>query len=161
MIIKTGRYGKFLACSAFPECKNIKSLNGDRDKDGRQDNEQVKELAAKYQGEVCDKCGAPMAIKVGKFGPFLACTAYPKCRNIKNIKDNGQNTGIKCPNCGQGEIVQKRSRRGIFYGCSNYPDCKTAYWGKPTGEKCPDCGALLISGKKQIQCSNKDCHYTK
>jgi DNA topoisomerase I len=164
MIVKTGRYGKFLACSAFPKCKNIKSMPGtDRDKNGKADSQEIEELKAKHKDEVCSKCGAPMTIKVGRFGPFLACTSYPKCKNIKNINGANQSTGISCPVCGKGEIVEKRSRRGIFYACNQYPTCKTAFWGKPTGEKCPDCSSLLIEDAKkgEIKCSNKDCGYIK
>ena len=162
MIIKTGRYGKFLACGAFPDCKNIKGLNGDKNSGGKEKNEDIKKLEEKYNGEKCEKCGADMAIKSGKFGPFLACTAYPNCKNIKNIKENNNSTGVKCPVCGKGEIVQKRSKRGIFYACDQYPDCKTAFWGKPTGEKCPDCEALLVEGKEgEIKCSAKGCGYSK
>ena len=159
MIIKTGRFGKFLACSAFPDCKNIKGLNN---KENGQKDEKTKELEKKYNNEKCAKCGADMAIKNGRFGPFLACTAYPKCKNIKNIKENNNSTGIKCPACGKGEIVQKRSKRGIFYACDQYPDCKTAFWAKPTGDKCPDCEALLVEAKDgEIKCSAKGCGYTK
>ena len=164
MVVKTGRYGKFLACSAFPDCKNIKSMPGtNRDKNGQADSEEITGLKEKYKGEVCEKCGSPMAVKVGKFGPFLACSGYPKCKNLKNINGAGNGTGIKCPVCGQGEIVEKRSRRGIFYACNQYPKCKTAYWGKPTGEKCPDCGQLLVEDAKkgEVRCSNKDCGYIK
>jgi DNA topoisomerase I len=164
MIIKTGRYGKFLACSAFPECKNIKSMPGaDKNGNGQTDNEEIKELKEKYKDEVCEKCGSAMAIKVGKFGPFLACTGYPKCKNLKNIGGGNNGTGITCPVCGKGEVVQKRSKRGIFYACNQYPDCKTAFWGKPTGEKCPDCDSLLIEDAKkgEVKCSNKDCGYIK
>ncbi len=163
MIIKTGRYGKFLACSGFPECKNIKSLGKPGTGANNDDNEKIKELQEKYKGEICEKCGAPMAIKNGRYGPFLACSAYPKCKNIKNIKENGHgSTGITCPACGKGEIVAKRGRRGIFYSCNQYPDCKTAYWSKPTGEKCPNCGALLIMGKNDsIRCSSKECEFEK
>ncbi|MDD5294761.1 MAG: DNA topoisomerase, partial [Patescibacteria group bacterium] len=165
MIIKTGRYGKFLACSAFPDCKNIKSMPGtDKDKDGRADNKEIEEIQKKYEGETCEKCGSPMAIKVGRYGPFLACTAFPKCRNLKNIKENqtaNKSTGVHCPACEKGEIVQKRGRKGIFYACNQYPDCKTAFWAKPTGEKCPDCGALLVEAKDGVKCSNKDCGYKK
>jgi len=163
MIIKMGRYGKFLACSGYPECKNIKPMPGsDRDKNGQADTEQVKALKAKYAGQKCEKCGSDMAIKVGRFGPFLACTAYPKCKNIKNIAEQNSSTGIKCPVCGLGEIVMKRSRRGPFYACNRYPDCKTAFSGKPTGEKCPECGSLLIeTAKGGIKCSNKECVYKK
>ncbi|MFH0951559.1 MAG: type I DNA topoisomerase [bacterium] len=162
MIIKTGRYGKFLACSAFPKCKNIKPLNGDRDNDGKPDNAQASELQEKYANEVCDKCGEPMAVKVGRFGPFLGCTGYPKCKTIKNISENNNGkTGIKCPKCQTGEIIQKRGRRGLFYACNNYPDCKNAYWAKPTGEICPECQSLLVTDKEGAKCSNKECDYTK
>jgi DNA topoisomerase-1 len=163
MIIKTGRYGKFLACSAFPDCKNIKSFNGGG-ANGTSDEkgEKMKELEEKFKDEKCDKCGAPMIIKTGRFGPFLACSAYPGCKNIKNINGQNNSTGIKCPGCGEGEIVQKRSKRGIFYACNRYPDCKTALWGKPTGEKCPDCGQLLLEGKNgETKCANKECEYKK
>jgi len=164
MIVKIGRYGKYLACSAFPECKNIKSLpNADRDKDGQPDSQEIEGLKEKYKGEVCEKCGSSMAVKVGRFGPFLACSGYPKCKNIKNINGVNNSTGIICPVCGRGEIVQKRSRRGVFYACDQYPKCKTAFWAKPTGEKCPDCGSLLVDDAKkgEIKCSNKECGFVK
>jgi DNA topoisomerase-1 len=161
MIIKTGRYGKFLACSAFPDCRNIKKLSSEGDSyEKKAPDAQTLELQKKYAGQVCDKCGAEMKVRVGKFGPFLACSAYPKCKNIKNISENGgADKKIDCPACGQGKIVKKFSRRGAFYACNNYPECKNAYWGEPTGEKCPDCQALLIKDTKsgKIKCSNKDC----
>jgi len=158
MIVKTGRYGKFLACSAFPDCKNIKNMdNGNGPNGGGEKSEDVKKLEEKHKGEKCEKCGSDMAIKMGRFGPFLACTGYPKCKNIKNINEKSK-TGVKCPACGKGEIVQKRSRRGIFYACDQYPDCKNALWGKPTGEKCPNCKALMVENKEgEVKCSNKDC----
>ncbi len=163
MVIKTGRYGKFLACSAFPKCKNIKPLNNNNN--GRtlkpEEEEKIKKLQEKYKDEICDKCGAPMVIKNGRYGPFLACSNYPKCKNIKNIKENGGSTGVTCPVCGKGEIVAKRGRRGIFYACNRYPDCKTIFWGKPTGKKCPECGSLLIETKSGLKCSNKNCGWTK
>ncbi len=162
MLIKTGRFGKFLACSAYPECKNIKGM----DKNGKikkQEKDQTTiALEEKYKHEICEKCNSPMTIKNGRFGYFLACSAYPKCKNIKNIEENKNSTGIKCPKCGKGEIVQKRSKRGVFYACDQYPDCKNAYWGKPNGEKCPECGSLLIeSAKGSLKCSAKTCDYIK
>jgi DNA topoisomerase-1 len=163
MIVKTGRFGKFLACSAFPDCKNIKPLNGTNgNKAENKDNKELEELTKKYKNEVCEKCGSPMAVKSGKFGPFLGCTGYPKCKNIKNIGENNNSTGVTCPSCGQGEIVKKFSRRGVFYACNQYPSCKMAFWGRPTGEKCPDCGNLLVEDKNGgIKCSNKGCGYEK
>lgn len=160
MIIKTGRYGKFLACSAYPECKNIKKIT----KPGTtspSDNPQIKALAEKHAGQKCDKCGSPLAVKIGKYGPFLACSAYPKCKNIKNIEEEGS-IKITCPACKEGQIIKKFSRRGAFYACSAYPKCKNAYWGKPTGEKCPVCSALLITDKNdEVCCSQKNCGYKK
>ena len=156
MIIKTGRYGKFYACSAYPKCKNIKSMNKTPKTEGAPDNEKVTALKEKYQAEVCEKCGSPMSVKVGKYGPFLGCSAYPKCKTIKNIDDGAPE--IICPICGKGKIVKKFSRRGPFYACSAYPDCKNAYSGKPTGQKCSQCGALMIeSANGQERCSAKGC----
>ncbi|PLX26982.1 type I DNA topoisomerase [Candidatus Parcubacteria bacterium] len=162
MIIKTGRFGKFLACSAYPECKNIKGMDKDgKPADAGEKDKETQALEEKYKHEECDKCGKPMVIKNGRFGHFLACSGYPKCKNIKSIKENSNSTGIKCDKCGKGEFVQKRSRRGTFYACDQYPDCKNALWGKPTGEKCPDCGALLVESKDGLKCSAKGCGYTK
>lgn len=158
MIIKTGRYGKFLACSAFPECKNIKRVTNQASPDDKTSvDPKIIELEKKHAGEVCDKCGAAMKVRTGKYGPFLACSAYPKCKNIKNISTN-QASLVKCPICQQGEIVKKFSRRGAFYACSNYPQCKNAYQGEPSGKDCKKCGALMIFNKSgKEKCSNKDC----
>jgi DNA topoisomerase-1 len=157
MIIKTGRYGKFLACSAFPGCKNIKSMDKAGGVDSKKE-EQIKELSEKFKGEKCDKCEGDMIVKVGRFGPFLSCANYPKCKNIKSILSDQQKTGITCPICDKGEIVAKRSRRGVFYACSNYPACKNAYSTKPTGEKCSLCQSLIIEAKDgKTKCSNKEC----
>lgn len=160
MVIKTGRYGKFYACSAFPDCKNIKSMDANGNGDKATD-KKIKALEDKYKDIKCDKCGSDMVIKNGRFGPFLACSGYPKCKNIKSIEENNSSTGVKCPKCGKGEFVQKRSRRGVFYACDQYPDCKNALWGKPTGEKCPDCGELMVEAKDGVKCSAKGCGYKK
>ncbi len=150
MVIKTGRYGKFLACSGFPKCRNIKSLG--QSEDGPPEPETT--------NEVCDKCGAPMVIKSGRFGKFLSCSKYPECKNMKPIV---KSTGVACPECDKGEIVERRSKRGrIFYSCNQYPNCKFALWSKPTGEKCPNCGSLLVYGKGDtVVCSNKECGHKK
>ncbi|MCF7860206.1 type I DNA topoisomerase [Patescibacteria group bacterium] len=159
MIIKTGRYGKFLACSGYPDCRNIKKINGSPSI--KKDDPALNALQEKYKGTNCDKCGAEMIVRSGKYGPFLACSAYPKCKNIKNINEEGGKE-ITCPACKTGQIVKKFSRRGAFYACNNYPDCKNAYWGKPTGDKCPDCESLLVQDKDGgIVCSDKGCGYTK
>ncbi len=159
MIIKTGRYGKFLACSGFPACRNIKSY-GNKAKADTPENSQLTELTKKYAGEKCEKCGADMAIKNGRYGAFLACTSYPKCKNIKNIKTS-DTPDVKCPICEHGNIVKKFSKRGAFYACDNYPTCKNAYYGEPTGEKCPECDALMIRDLKTdtVKCSNRECGF--
>jgi DNA topoisomerase-1 len=108
--------------------------------------------------EKCPKCGKPMAIKTGRFGKFLACTGFPECKSTKPIEDKKKMTGITCPKCEQGEITQKKSKKGrIFYGCPNWPDCDFALWDKPTGEKCPKCNSLMVEKGKKTKCSNKNC----
>ena len=163
MLIKTGRFGKFLACSAYPKCKNIKKMPGGgmSDYEKKAADPAVLELEKKYAGEVCDKCGSPMKVRVGKYGPFLACSAYPKCKNIKNIASADGGVEVTCPVCGEGKIVKKFSKRGAFWACSAYPKCKNAYWGQPTGKNCPDCGGLLVKDLKssQVKCSNRECGY--
>jgi DNA topoisomerase-1 len=149
MIVKMGRYGKFLACSGFPKCRNIKSLQ----KEGEKEESQALD-------EKCPECGSALQIKRGRFGKFIGCSNYPTCKYIKKEK---KGTGITCPACNKGEIVAKRSRRGkTFYACDNYPTCKNAYWSRPTGEKCPNCESLLVAGAKDsVQCSKKECGYKK
>src|SRR3989339_160680 len=108
--------------------------------------------------EKCEKCGAPMVIKMGRFGKFIACSGFPECKNIKPIV---KSTDIPCPQCKKGEIVEKKSKRGrIFFACNQYPDCKFALWSRPTGETCPKCKSLLVYGKNDtVACSNKECGY--
>lgn len=110
--------------------------------------------------EICEKCGKPMAIKNGRFGEFLACTGYPECKNTKAIV---KKIDVKCPKCGIGDIVARKSRRGkLFYGCSEYPECEQVFWYKPTNKKCPLCGSLLLQHKLKnstLSCSNNECKY--
>ena len=145
MIIKMGRFGKFMACGNYPDCKNTKQL-GD---DGKVEEPETTD-------EICEKCGKPMVFKIGRFGKFLGCSGYPDCRNIKAIV---KSTGVKCTQCGKGEIVEKKSKKGkIFFACDQYPKCKYALWSKPTGEKCSICGGLMVFGKGNASvCGNKDC----
>ena len=108
--------------------------------------------------EKCPKCGKPMVIKTGRFGKFLACTGFPECKSTKTIEDKNTKTGIICPACDQGEIIQKKSKKGrIFYSCTKWPDCDFALWDKPTGEKCPKCNSLMVEKGKKSKCSNKNC----
>jgi len=155
MIIKTGRFGKFMACSSYPECKNTKKIVGGQLTAAEPD------VAAEPTGEKCEKCGADMVKRVGKYGPFTGCSAYPKCKNIKSIEVK---IDVKCPKCKEGDITERRSKRGkIFYSCNRYPECEYALWDKPTGEKCPNCdtGLLVWGAKGKIKCGLKECGYEK
>jgi len=145
MVIKMGRFGKFMACSNYPECKNTKNID---------ENNEV--VAEELIDEKCEKCGSPMVVKHGRFGVFLGCGNYPDCKNIKKIE---KKTGVKCTLCEKGEFVEKRTKRGrIFYGCNEYPKCENALWSKPTGKFCSKCGSPMIFGaKKTEKCSNKEC----
>jgi len=148
LIIKFGRFGKFIACSNFPNCKYTEKTG------------EEKKIEEENSGEICDVCGAKMVVKRGKYGVFLGCSNYPECKGIKRIENK---TGIHCPKCETGEIVARRSKRGkTFYGCNAYPKCDFALWNKPTGEKCPQCNSLLVfSMKGKVNCSNKECNYSK
>ena len=117
MDIKIGRFGKFLACTNYPDCKNIKSL-----KANSTDNNEPE-----FTGDKCPKCGGKTVYKRGKFGKFIGCENYPDCDHTAQIT-----LGIKCPKCNEGEVIARRSKRGkTFYGCSRYPDCDFISWTKP------------------------------
>ncbi|MBR2832915.1 MAG: type I DNA topoisomerase [Bacilli bacterium] len=121
--------------------------------------EKMPKKEAEKTGEKCPECGHDLVIRKGKYGEFVACGNFPKCRYIKQ-EPKEDKIACGCPNCKDGKIVEKRSKRGkIFYGCNNWPTCKTAYWDKPTGEKCPECGEMLVEKKNKIKCSS--CDYTK
>lgn len=180
MVVRVGKYGKFLACPNYPKCKNIKPL------------EQERQLS----DEKCEKCGADMEYRMGRYGKYLACTNYPNCSNIKVPGE--EKSGVicecggemvlrdgrfgkylhcpacrtnrpyveavgKCPECG-GDVVRKfTKRKKPFYSCSNYPQCKFASWDIPSEKKCPRCGKYMViknlkKGDK-LQCSDKDCKY--
>jgi len=106
----------------------------------------------------CPKCGKPIIIKLGRFGKFYACSGFPECKHTEPIIVS---TGVKCPKCDKGKIIEKRTKKGkIFYSCSRYPKCDFALWNKPNGEKCPKCGSLLVQTKNnKIKCSNKECDF--
>ena len=109
-------------------------------------------------GEMCPNCGSPLVIRKGRYGSFTACSNYPECKYIKTEPKEIVEV-CACPNC-DGKIIEKKSKRGKdFYGCNNYPTCKTAYWDKPTGELCPNCNSMLTIKKDKIKCSN--CDFTK
>lgn len=148
MIVKLGRFGKFLSCSNYPKCKNAKPMAGGV---AVQKTPEELELEKKLSGKKCEKCGEPMQVKHGRFGDFLGCSGYPKCRNIQPIV---KPTGVKCPKCGKGQMIERHARKTgkVFYGCNQYPKCQNALWDKPTGELCKTCGGLLVMKKDQEMC---------
>ncbi|MCX6765640.1 MAG: type I DNA topoisomerase [Candidatus Moranbacteria bacterium] len=148
LIVKFGRFGKFIACANFPNCKYTEKTA------------EEKKVDEENSGVVCDLCGAPMTVKRGRYGTFLGCSKYPECKGIKKIENK---IGMKCPKCEKGEIVERKSKRGkTFYGCNRWPECDFALWNKPTGETCPQCGSLLgYSFKNKIKCSRKECDFEK
>ena len=211
MVIKWGRYGKFLACSNYPECKNTRQLAGGEGTDAPEVHEDV-------AAAVCPKDGQPMVLKKGRFGPFLACSRYPECKETRRLvrgeggklqievlapidekcpvcsndlmwrrgrfgafiacsnypactyikKKEAREIGLLCPDCGQGQVVERKGRWGrFFYGCKRYPECKFTAYHKPISEPCPDCGRPYLLEKetkkegKVVFCGNESCHYKR
>ena len=128
MVIRMGRFGKFLACSGFPECKNAKALPGSPSSASGQFPASSFETA--QEAGNCEKCGAPLVERRGRFGPFTGCSKYPECDYIKK---KNYAIGVKCPKCTEGDVVSRRTKsRRFFYGCSRYPACDYATWQRPT-----------------------------
>ncbi len=150
MVLKRGRFGQFMACTGYPDCKTTRRLD------------QGKKVPDIPLDEPCPKCGRNMMIRHGRFGEFTTCSGYPECKYVK------QNfIGVKCPECKDGELVEKRARKGnTFYGCGNYPNCKFTSAHKPIPEKCPSCGSEYLVEKNLkagpvIACPNKECDYER
>lgn len=121
------------------------------------------ELEPEVTDVICEKCGKNMVVKHGRYGKFLACPGYPECKNTQPFMVK---TGVGCPQCGQGELIQRKTKKGrIFYGCSAYPECDFVVWNRPVKEKCPECGSLMVEKKskkgQQLHCSNKECSFSK
>ena len=156
MLVKTSRFGtQFLGCSGYPECKTIISLNNSMELDDAN-----KDGEPQTVDEKCEKCGGAMVMKIGPYGKYL------ECKECGNRKKYIRSTGVKCPKCDEGMIVEKKSKYGkIFFGCNRYPDCSYALWDEPTGNKCPECGELLLkkttkNGVFEV-CSSRTCSYKK
>ena len=150
MVLKRGRFGQFMACTGYPDCKTTRRLD------------QGKRVPDIPLDEKCPDCGRNLIIRHGRFGEFTSCSGYPECKYVK------QNfIGMKCPLCGEGELVEKRARKGnTFYGCSRYPKCKFTSAAKPIPEKCPDCGHEFVVERIRkdgpvIACPNKECDYER
>ena len=144
MLRRTGKFGKYLACSNYPECRNIIS-------EGEEEISSIR----------CPKCGQNMVVKSGKFGRFLACPSYPECKSTMSMPSDEEPKLVgKCPECGSAMTVRKSKKGKVYYSCLGYPDCKFMSWDIPTGDKCPKCGGALVkTAKGNIKCDNKDCSY--
>jgi DNA topoisomerase-1 len=142
LVKKLGRAGMFISCDRFPECDYSRDLDGEE----RAEPEET--------DEKCPECGAPMVVRRSRFGPFLGCSRYPECKGKKSLD---RSTGVTCPECGEGELVVKRTRKGrTFYGCNRYPECEFAVWQRPVPEPCPRCGSLLVATAKATKCTQCD-----
>jgi DNA topoisomerase-1 len=159
MVVKWGRNGEFLACPKYPECKNTKNFK-------RSDEGEIEIAAEEEVDQACEQCGRPMLLRFGKFGKFLGCSGYPECKNIQPLQ-KPVDLGIKCPECKEGSIKERKSRWGkVFYGCDKYPECKFASWDKPMPTPCPDCDSPILVEKvlkrtgRTHRCYKKECGYS-
>jgi DNA topoisomerase-1 len=157
MTLKRSRFGQFFACTGYPDCRNTK------------DPRLMKAGIPQEPQPPCENCGKEMVLKSGRYGPFFSCSGYPDCRNIRKI-GGGKSvppkpTGVKCPNCKEGDLVERRSRRGIFYSCSRYPKCDFALNHRPLPRPCPKCAAPYLLEKTTKRdghveyCNNPECDY--
>jgi DNA topoisomerase-1 len=150
MVLKKGRFGTFYACSGYPDCKTTKQIGGAQKKP-----DVILE-------EKCPTCESNLVLKTGRFGEFTACGNYPACKYVKQ-----KTIGVKCPECSEGDIVERRSKRGkTFYGCHRYPDCEFVGWAKPVVEPCPECGSPYMTEKflksgAFLVCPNAECKYKR
>ena len=152
--IRLGRSGRFVGCTGFPECDYTRSMDGD--------DEQAQEVV---EGRKCPECQHDLIIRHGKYGKFIGCSNYPNCKHIEPL-EKPKETGVPCPKCKQGQMLQRKSRRGkIFYSCHRYPDCDYAVWNEPLTEGCPTCSWPMLTMKetkragKQKVCPQKDCDF--
>ena len=155
---RLGRSGRFIGCTAYPECDYTRNV------DGEETTASEPEVVADRK---CPKCESDLWVRIGKYGKFIGCSSYPKCKHIESL-EQPTNTGVDCPQCKKGEILVRKSRRGkIFYSCSGYPECDYALWNEPVKEPCPDCEWPILTTKTtksrgaEKVCPQKSCGYTE
>ncbi|MBE6633056.1 MAG: type I DNA topoisomerase [Ruminococcaceae bacterium] len=156
MVVRNGRFGKFAACPNYPACRSTKALTASP----AEEEEETEKKQPVPTDMKCEKCGADMILRSGKFGSFYACSKYPEC---KFTKARTRDTGVSCPKC-NAKIVTKYGRsHTVFYSCERYPDCDFSSWDMPTNEICPNCGKLLFrkKGKNLLVCHEADCGYSR
>ena len=162
MVLRTSKKGtQFLGCSGYPDCKTAMSLNVMQELEGENE-DSTAEKPQEICEEKCEKCGSDMTFKIGPYGKYMECI-NAECKHRKPFR---KSTGVTCPKCGKGTIVERKSKRGtVFFGCDKYPECDFVLWNEPTGETCPECGSLLVKKvlKKGtvVACSSMKCGYKK
>ncbi len=161
LTIRLGRRGRFVGCSGYPECDYTRNLNESADEKAEAAQPEV------VEGRTCPKCDSPLIIRQGRYGKFIGCSAYPKCKYIEPL-EKPADTGVTCPQCHKGTLVSRKSRYGkVFYSCNTYPDCNYAVWNPPINEPCPQCGWPILTlkttkrrGTEKV-CPQKECGYAE
>lgn len=159
LAIKLGKRGRFISCTGYPECTYTRNLG--------EDAESAPVEPEVVEGRTCPKCDSPLHIKVGRYGKFIGCSAYPKCKHIEPL-EKPKDTGVECPECHKGSLIERKSRYGkLFYSCNTYPDCKYATWNPPIAESCPKCNWPILTlkttkrrGTEKV-CPQKECGYSE
>ena len=155
--IRLGRNGRFIGCSNYPDCSYTRDLGDPKERPEPE----------KVEGRECPECGSDLIIRQGRYGKFIGCSSYPDCRYIEPL-EKPVDTGVECPQCNKGTMMQRKSRRGkVFYSCSTYPKCDYAVWNEPLKEACPDCGWPMLTlkttkrkGTEKV-CPQKECSYSE
>lgn len=157
--IRLGKRDRFIGCSGYPECTYTRAVTEEAG--------EASQTAELVEGRECPDCGGPLKIRHGKFGKFIGCSNYPKCKHIESL-NKPSDTGVECPECKQGKIVKRQSRRGrVFFSCQRYPDCKYAVWNEPIAKDCPKCAWPMLTIKKtkkrgtELVCPRQTCGYVE
>jgi len=157
--IRLGKRDRFIGCTGFPDCDYTRAME-EKPQDASHDSELV-------EGRQCPDCGGALKIKHGRYGKFIGCANYPKCKHIESLNKPAE-TGVECPECSQGKIVKRQSRRGrVFFSCSRYPDCKYAIWNEPINRACPKCAWPILTIKKtkkrgtELVCPRQTCGFVE
>ncbi|MCW8828314.1 MAG: type I DNA topoisomerase [Gammaproteobacteria bacterium] len=158
LAIRLGRRGRFIGCTAYPDCDYTRNLGDDKD---------TKNEPEVVEGKSCPECGSALVIREGRYGKFIGCSSYPDCKHIEPL-EQPVDTGVTCPQCNKGTLMRRKSRRGkIFFSCSTYPECDYAVWNEPINEPCPDCGWPILTikttkrkGTEKV-CPQKECGFAE
>ena len=155
--IRLGRRGRFIGCTAFPDCDYTRSLNEEEDN----------AAAELVEGRTCPDCGGALVLRHGRYGKFIGCSNYPDCKYIEPL-EKPEDTGVPCPQCRKGSMLKRKSRYGkVFFSCSAYPDCQYAVWNEPVDKPCPQCGWPILTLKvtkrhgTELTCPQKECRHTE